>query len=159
MNETMIALGISIVIIFILLVTCWSGKKHQSRRRPRVRVLDDIKDDSHQRSKWGSGARNTQLSKQYNDLNRLSSYDDYNSVIQYQSLEPEVFDSHNSFAHDIGVANSGASALAVTSHDNYPVYFVGLRRPDLHSVFAGADARVQHSEFADQMPSQTTYCV
>jgi hypothetical protein len=114
-------------------------------------------DDSHQRSDWGTGVKNRELAEQYNDLNNLDSYEDYNHVMQYQALEPEVFDSHQGFSYDIGVSNSGASAMTVRSDPNDVVPWVGLRRPDYHSVYAGDTARVDHSENPDQMFAKTHY--
>jgi hypothetical protein len=117
----------------------------------------DMDDEKYQMSSYGTGVKNRQLTQQYANLSDLNSYKSWNEVAQYQSLEPEVFESHNDYAGSIGISNSGASALTMRSDDNNVIPFVGLRRPDYHSTYAGSDARQQHSEFVDQMPAATGY--
>jgi hypothetical protein len=117
----------------------------------------DMDDENYQMSSYGTGVKNRQLAQQYANLSDLKSYESWNEVAQYQSLEPEVFESHDDYAGSIGISNSGASALTMRSDDNNVVPFVGLRRPDYHSTYAGPDARQQHSEFVDQMPASTHY--
>jgi hypothetical protein len=162
METVPIALGIATLVVAVLLMSCWDKKPKgsaTSRRSPQVVVLKDIDpdDDSHQRSEWGSGKKNAQLARQYNDLANMDGYNDYADVTKYQSLDPEVFESHDNYADQIGVSNNGASNLAVRSDPNDVVPWVGLRRPDYHSIYAGKDARVVHSEYADQQFAKTTY--
>ena len=172
-STTTIALGVATLVVLILLMSCSSTSKRQgsgsryayasgsgsrcASRSSASPVYKDLDETGAQVSRWGQGVSNRQMNSQYNDLNNLKGYDDYNSVAQYQSLEPEVYDSHKEYSSNIGVASSGASALSVASHDNYPVQWVGLRRPDMQSIYAGSDARQQHSEYVDQMPNKTNY--
>lgn len=162
MDSPQIALAVATVVVLILLMSCWDDKP-QSRPRscPKSRVVVlkgmDPDDDSHQRSDWGQGKKSRQLARQNNDLVRLSEYDDYSTVAKYQALEPEVFDSHEQYADQVGVANSGASNMTVRSDPNDVVPWVGLRRPEYHKTFAKSDARQVHSEYSDQMFSKTRY--
>lgn len=164
-STTAIALGLATLVVLILLMSC-SGKSKPKPKltcsrpsrpsRPVVyRDLDSSYDS--QISPWGQGVENRRRYQRGRDLGKLSGYDDYNSVAQYQSLDPEVYESHEEYSANIDVSSSGASSMSTTSHDNYPVPFVGLRRPDMHSSYAGDDARQQHSEYADQMPANTNY--
>jgi len=165
MDETSIVLGVAIIILVVLIMVCSKDSqfgllsKDCECHSSSVTKKSDVDDESEQLSTYGSGVKNRQLAEQYNQLANLQGYDDYNSVIKYNALEPEVFDSHDTFSHDIGISNSGASALSIRSDPNDVVPFVGLRRPDYHSTYAGNDARVQHSEYIDQQMAKTTYCV
>lgn len=164
-STTTIALGVATLVVLILLMSCAGGSKNKSgsscsNKQTPVVLYQDLGDDrgyKHQISNYGRGAENRNSSQRQRDLEDLDGYDDYNSVAQYQSLEPDVFESHEEYSSNIGVASQGASALSTTSHDNYPVPFVGLRRPDMHSSYAGESARQQHSEYVDQMPAHTSY--
>jgi hypothetical protein len=162
-DATTIALGFSTLVVLILLMSCTGSTKSKStsscdRQAPAVVIYQDLdSSDDHQRSKYGRGEENRNDAQRNRDLQDLAGYDDYNSVAQYQSLEPDVFESHDEYSSNIGVASHGASALSTTSHDNYPVPFVGLRRPDMHSIYADKSARQQHSEYADQMPTRSSY--
>ena len=86
-----------------------------------------------------------------------SSYDDYSSVAKYAALEPEVFESHNTFADEVGISNSGASTMTLRSDPNDVNKWVGLRRSDYHSIYAKDSARFVPSEYADQMTPSTKY--
>jgi hypothetical protein len=161
---TTIALCVATLVVLILLMSCAGSPKRRSGPsyhrqnqcgREGMQDLDSISD--HQLSNYGRGEENRNADQRNSDLQDLDGYEDYNSVAQYQSLEPEVYESHEEYSGNIGVASHGASALSTTSHDNYPVPFVGLRRPDMHSIYADTSARQQHSEYADQMPSHTSY--
>lgn len=159
---TTVALGVATLVVLILLMSCNNSVKPKSTnvctRRPSRPVHRDLdSDDNHQRSPWGQGVQNRRLNRRERELKNLSGYDDYNSVAQYESLDPEVFASHDEYSSNIDISSSGASSMTTTSHDNYPVPFVGLRRPDMHSSYAGSTARQQHSEYADQMPARSGY--
>lgn len=163
-ETTTIALCVATLVVLILLMSCAgspkrkSGSSYHSQNqcgRDGMQDRESISDD--QLSNYGRGKENRDAAQRESDLQDLDEYDDYNSVAQYQSLEPEVFESHDEYSSNISVASHGASALSTTSHDNYPVSFVGLRRPDMHSIYADSSARQQHSEYADQMPSHSSY--
>lgn len=161
METVTLALGVATLVVIVLLMSCWDNKprrKASRGNRSRAVAARGVDADySHQISSWGSGVKNRQLNQQYNELADLSGYEDYSNVIKYQALDPEVFESHESYGDQIGVANNGASNLAVRSDPNDVVPWMGLRRPDYHSIYAGADSRVEHSEYADQMFPRTTY--
>ena len=108
-------------------------------------------------SNWGSGVKNRQLDKQYDNSINSNINSDYNSFMKNISLEPEVYDSHNEFSDNVGIANSGASHLPVKSDNNDIVKPWGLRRVNYHDVFALPDARVVHSEHPDQMYKHTPF--
>jgi len=159
--ETAVALSVAILVVLVLLMSCWGAKPKRKSGNKQSASVNKQSDNANcaagEISTWGQGVKNRELAKQYNDLMSMDGYDDYNSVIQYASLEPEVFDSHESYSGDIGVANSGASNLVVRSDPNDVNPWVGLRRPDYHSVYAGCDARVEHSEYPDEMTAATHY--
>lgn len=163
METTTVALCVATLVVAVLLMSCWDSKMQMPAKscvsEPHAVVMrgGDPDDDSNQRSDWGSGVVSRELAKQHNELATLDGYDDYAAVTQYQALDPEVFESHESYGDQIGVSNNGASALAIRSDPNDVVTWTGLRRPDYHSVFAASDARTQHSEFADQMFPATRY--
>jgi len=163
METTTVALGVATLVVLILLMSCAGASKSKAasncpRPAPPVVIYQDLDGgNDHQMSKWGQGVYNRQAGQRQRDLQNLNEYDDYNSVAQYESLEPEVFSSHEDYSSNIGISSSGASSMTTLSHDNYPVQFVGLRRPDMHSIYAGAGARQQHSEFVDQMPARAGY--
>jgi len=162
-----VALIISILVMLILLFSC-SNKSHANRytsrhthRHAHRHAHDDLDDDldSREISKYGQGEKNREFRRRTHRVDKLKDYDDYNDVIQYESLDPEVYQSHDEYSKNVGISSNGASALSVTSHDNYPVPFVGLRRPDMQSTYARTGARTEHSEYADQMPGTTNYLI
>jgi hypothetical protein len=167
LTTTEVALGAAIFVVLILVMSCYGCSKPKSNRRCRHRSFDSFvnNDNSqisktgdgdtvseHQTSRTGAGVTNRNLKNQYEDLEKLKGYDDYSEVAKYQALEPSVFESHDKYAWDVGVSNSGASYMSVKSDDNDLVNWVGLRRPNYKGVSAAKDARVQHSEYVDQMP-------
>jgi hypothetical protein len=164
MELTYLALVIATVVILVLLMCCYGDTKSTTGYSHRQRIsnnqsgseYDDLDTKGPPSSTWGSGVTNTQLASQYRDLENLEGYEDYNSVAQYQSLEPEVYESHDQYANDLGIANRGASALPIRSDSNDLQTWVGLRRPDYQTIYAAQDARVQHSESPDQMPVRRT---
>lgn len=178
METSVIALSVATLVVLILLMSCWGvkpssnkprgrkvvfmrrsnkGSNNRGSRRQMPRYQASISCPVNEKSNSGQGLKNRQLAGQYNDLVSMQGYDDYNSVMQYASLEPEVFDSHNSYSSNVGIANSGASSLSVRSDPNDVNPWVGLRRPDYHSVHSGCDVRVDHSEIPDQMFASTHY--
>lgn len=171
MENTTTALVVATVVVVILLLSCWDSKPSTSKSNskpcpPPVVVLKnpDIDEyDKHQRSDpmhtTATGNRNVQLRKQFNDLENASGYQDWSAAAQYMALDPEVYDSHNTFASHIGIANRGASTQTLRSDPNDVNQWVGLRRPRYHDTMAEDDARVQHSEYADSMPVATGYLI
>ncbi len=105
----------------------------------------------------GAGPLNRQLASQYNELQELGGYDDYSEVAAYMSLEPEVFKSHQEYSKDINRSTSGASTMAIRSDANDPVPVRGLRRPNYHDVYSSPEARVESSEYPDQMYAKPSY--
>ena len=165
METSTLALSVATLVVFVLLTSCWNPKSAQGKSRNPVVVVrsgcDSPNSVAHQQSSYGSGLKNRQYHARAADLRDLNGYGDWGSVAQYQSLEPEVFDSHKEFSHDIGIANSGASMMAETSHSNHINPTVGFRNAttDYHSISAAADARVVNSTNADQhnAPSRFTF--
>lgn len=160
------ALTIAVLVVGILLLSCWNSSKPSEAKGAaegfKVETAADVQEyekeaSEFNTSKFGSGKVNRELAAQNNDLTGLESYEDYSEVVQYQSLEPEVYDSHDTYAHDIGVANSGASVHAVRSDDTGPVTRWGLRKIAYHDAYSSPDVRQDHSEFVDQMPANTHY--
>ena len=166
------ALGISIIIVLLILVSCWgSGEdKRKIRGGSHSRKASECMSSSGSsdvlgsllgpgqstfNSQTGTAMMNSQLATQYADLQNLGSYGDYNAVIQYTSLDPSVFKSHQQYSNDINNSTSGASNLTIRSDDNDIVPWVGLRRPKYDQVYAKADARVTSSEYPASMPSST----
>lgn len=160
MESSTLSLAAATLMVLMLVHSCKNTKPQKKTpcpKQPTLVVVNNRSDYSAQESKHGSGLKNRQLAEQYNELMNLKGYDDYNAVMKYGALEPEVFDSHESYSHDIGISNSGASTLAVRSDPNDVVNWVGLRRPDYHSAYADSTARIDHSESPDQMMAQTHY--
>ncbi len=152
----------AVAIIALLLVVC-AREGMFSKKGSNEEVSEGMKAEAQEElnkvklSDWGTGLKNRQLSRQYADLENLKEYDDYNEVAQYSALEPEVFKSHSEYTTDLQASTSGASMMSVRSDPNDVNRWIGLRRPDYHSVWAAPDARVDHSEFPDQQATTTRY--
>jgi hypothetical protein len=181
MNTTEIIVVVLVVCIIILLFHCWTRGLRGSCSKKAVPAaastdtktvegmegegpvdpgqLNDGSRYSHQISPFGSGPLNRELYAQYKDLKNLKSYNDYNQVIQYEALEPEVFASQEAYATDINRSTSGASSMTIRTDNNDVVPWVGLKRPDYYDVGPGKGARTDTSEYADQMPRFTRYLV
>jgi hypothetical protein len=166
MDNVPVALGLAVLVVLYLLMQCWDDRQQVPARgcdkKPHVIVLREgmtsaEAEADNQRSDSGQGVINRQLQAQENDLANLEEYDDFSAVAKYQALEPEVYESHEQYADQLGISNSGASNMTVRSDPNDVVNWVGLRRPDYHSTYAKSDARQVHSEFADQMFARTYY--
>lgn len=178
MESIGLALGLATIIVVVLLKSCASANG-QSCATPNVsgargkrsgmgsgEPLDPMSDPTQDpdcpdgyKSTWGTGVLNRQMDAQYSMLKGLKGYGDYNEVAQLTSLEPEVYASHASFTNDLGITNKGASTLTVRSDPNDVNPWIGLRRPDYHSVYTMCDARVDSSESPDQMFAQTRYLI
>lgn len=177
MESVGLALGLATIIVVVLLKSCAQGNgqscqpagmKHKrsgmsaTSGEPLNPMNDPTQDpdcpDGY-KSTWGTGVLNRQMDAQYAMLKGLQGYGDYNEVAQLTSLEPEVYASHASFTNDLGITNKGASTLTVRSDPNDVNPWIGLRRPDYHSVYTMCDARVDSSESPDQMFAQTRYLI
>lgn len=173
MEIVAIALGVAILVILVLLTSCWNSRP---RRRNRHRCNEGLSnlppisvnplanfaegDNTGQYySDTGTGLINQQLAKQYADLQNLKQPGDWNEESQYQSLEPEVYTSHDEYVADMNRSTSGASMMTIRSDDNDINPWIGLRRPDYHSVYPADDARVDSSETPSSMPSATRYLI
>lgn len=163
MDNTTVVLGVAILIVLVLITNCIQPRRRQVRRRiPSVQCvqprrysyqipdIEGMPENNFNKSEWGQGVINRQLDAQNRRLQNAS-FDDYSQVAMYQSLEPEVFASHDSFAGSIGIANKGASTMTIRSDPNDIVNWVGLRRPKYHDAYADESARTVHSENPDQL--------
>lgn len=157
MDNISIALSVSIAVVLVMLYNCW--KSPNQRRAGRGCNRREGLSSGPAESDWGSGVQNKKFEQSTEELKDLVGYADYNSVMQYQALEPEVFESHKQYSKDMNKFNMGPSAMSETSHDNYAVPWVGLRRPDTHSVYADENARVVHSEYVDQTPKNRPFVI
>lgn len=161
------AIGLVIVLIIYLIKT--RGMPQFISGVPGisgdVKVVEKIKyvevpakpDFSNQHMRTGTAVSNADLQQQYADLANLDGYQDYNEVAQYTSLEPEIFKSHAEYSTDINNSTSGASSMVLRSDDNYPITWIGLKRPDMRSSYASSDSRIDSSESPEQMPATTHY--
>ena len=173
MDQIAIASGVAILVVLVLLSSCWNVDGGRRRRRKQMSCPrdgydsgSDDNDDNNDAdvsgqffSDTGSGLMNRQLMKQYNELANVDSYEGYEDVTKFEALEPEVFDSQSSYVKDSNRATSGASTMTVRSDSQDINPRVGLRLTDYHSVYAAADARTEHTEAPDQMYSQTRYLI
>jgi hypothetical protein len=163
MENSTIALGVATLVVIVLLMSCWEKPKEtvpKTKYPPRQRrvrrpppacyqVREEAVQDL-QMPRYGQGKKKMQLDQQYESLKHLEQ-GDYDTVVQYMSLDPEVFESHSNYSNDIGIANRGASSMTVRSDSNDIVPWVGLFRPDYHSVYADPTSRTDHSQFVGQM--------
>ncbi len=159
MDTVVLGLSVAIAAVVILLLSCWDTKK-APKKSGSASVVQSVEAKAETpKSTWGTGLQNRQSNDRYKDLANLAGYDDYNSVAQYMSIEPEVYESHSRYADDMGRSTSGASMLPVRDDPQDVVPWVGLRKPRYHEVYSGAGARQEHSEIPDQMRSSTSYCL
>jgi hypothetical protein len=152
MDNVVLGLSIAIAIVLVLLWTCWdkgSNKKKRPTRGANMRRNPPRRPVS----------RDSSSDSRYRDLKDLNGYDDYNQVVQYMSVDPEVYASHELYATDMNRSASGPSMLAERDDPNDVVPWVGLRRPKYREVYASETARQEHSERPDQMRENNTYCI
>ena len=143
MEPTIFALALAVLLVLILLISCWKSSCSKNKHK------------SHKRNK---SCRDGMTSS--NDLSNsdgVNEFENYNDLIKHESLDPAVFKSHDSYAMELGDVTRGASALSVRSDPNDIVPWVGLRRPNYHDVYTGEDARQDSSESPDQMYKQSHY--
>ena len=161
MDNVVLGLSVAVAVILVLLLSCWNTKP-KKKSMPSVSVVelsDAAGQPGPEKSDWGTGLENAKFNKRYNDLSDLSAYEDYNSVAQYMSIEPEVYESHSRYSDDMGRSTAGASMLAVRDDPNDAVPWVGLRKPRYQEAYVGPTARQEHSDIPDQMRAPSYYCV
>lgn len=156
METVTIALGVSILVVFVLLMSCWKSKPKKSgcgkNNSPVYQDLQPMKD----LSSYGTGVQNRRAAQRQRDLSGLKGYDDYNQVAQYASLEPEVFESHEEYSKDINRSTSGASMGSVRSDDITGTPWVA-RRPQYQDVPIYGVMAQEHSTYKDQLPDNNHY--
>lgn len=109
-------------------------------------------------AEYGQAVENNNMIERQAQLTDLKSYDDYNSVVQFMSLDPDVYDSHNKYTVDMGNSTTGASMLSTTDHPNDINPWI-LRKPNYHDAFVQPGARQEPSEYPDQMREKTYYVI
>lgn len=159
MEVVEIALAVSIVVVLVLLMSCWKGKK-QSRKtkgscQRRQKPMYDMNEE--EEYSYGTATKNRAFENRYNNVaQNLDGYNDYSEVLRYTALQPEVYTSHKSYVEDMDRVTAGASSLAERSDDNDFINW-HVRRPNYRDVVIGDDARITPSEFQDQKPERTYY--
>jgi hypothetical protein len=159
MDTVVLGLSVAIAAVVILLLSCWKTKPvAKGSSRAAAQVVRQ-RGAAPQKSDWGSGVKNRESADRYRDLADLNGYDDYNSVAQYMSIEPEVYESHSRYSEDMGRSTSGASMMPVRDDPNDVVPWVGLRKPKYQDAYSNPGARQEPSDIPDQMRSNSFYCV
>jgi hypothetical protein len=155
------AIVVSVVVVLLLLMQCWDRTPPRRMYRSCGEGFAPRLDGSHVStlspnmvSDSGSGVVAREFDQLYKKAGSMDAID-YSQQVQMMGLDKAVFESHESFAHDIGIANRGASSLPVRSDDVHINPFAGLRRPDYRSVPFSAESQFEPSEYADQMPRAT----
>ncbi len=110
-------------------------------------------------SGYGTAVLNEQGDMRYTNLKNMTKYDDYNSLIQYMALEPEIFKSQDLYTTDMNRSTSGASMLGERDDPNDVVPWLGLRKPKYQEAYVMPGARQETSENPDQMRPPTYYVV
>ena len=175
----MTGLSIAIVVVVILLLSCWNKPMHQRQKLNRPNLVqqphvqhrrrqmrpahqhlkpDQIDENILSKSEYGSGVYDEKSSKRYEELSNIQGYDDYNTVVQYMSVEPEVYDSHERYSKDMGRSTAGASMMSVRDDPNDVVPWVA-RKPFYQDSYSQAGARQEPSEYPDQMREKTYYVI
>ena len=158
MDLSVLGLSIAVALVLLLLYKCWYPNEKPSRPTRKTRAVRNNTNDNNV-SEYGRGVQNKQFRNRYGSLATLDGYDDYNSVVQYMSIEPEVFDSQAKYSRDMGRSTSGASMLPVRDDPNDVVPWIGLRKPKYQDVYSSSGARQDHSEIPDQMRTNSFYCI
>lgn len=163
MDNVVLGLSVAIAVVLVLLLSCWKGKPKKQAPAKSVAVAPALScnkkdEDIIDKAQYGTGVDNRQAANRYSNLNNLQGYDDYNSVAQYMSLEPEVYDSHNRYADDMNRSTGGASLMSVRDDPNDLVPWVA-RKPFYQDVYVQPGARQEHSEYPDQMREKTYYVI
>jgi len=162
MDEVVLGLSISVAIVIVLLLSCWDKKAKPARRvsPPCSRsAMTPASQEDTCRSNVGRGVVNRDFEGRFNQLSNITGYEDYNAVAQMMALEPEVFESQETYAEDMGRSTSGASVMSVRDDRQDIVPWVGLRRPTYDAICTGAGARQEATETQDQMPTRSFYAL
>lgn len=162
-DYVLLGLVVAVVIVGVLLLSCWKAKPNGKKYKKRGGVTYDVVEGSGMaeilQSGGTTGFGTAQLNREYNNrANRiadsLKAYDGYQDVIKYQGLEKGVFQSHNQYIRDMNHTTSTASMQ--TERDDLgdmPVTWVGLQRPNYtDNPGIEASARQDASFTQDQMP-------
>ncbi len=159
MDLAVLGLSIAVALVLLLLYKSWTPKSKVASGPTRSQPKRTKKQHDNNVSEYGRGVQNQQFRDRYGALAELDGYDDYNSVAQYMSIEPEVYDSQAKYTKDMGRSTSGASMLPVRDDPNDVVPWVGLRKPKYRDVYSSDGARQDHSDIPDQMRTNSFYCV
>lgn len=84
----------------------------------------------------------------------LSNWDEGTRQI---GLEPSIYESHKRFVNDASRVSTTASNVPVPTADNYPIPYVGLRRPEFYSGTVRKEANVVPTVEGDQLPRATSF--
>jgi hypothetical protein len=161
MDNVVICLSVGVAIAVVLVLSGWTNKSpsvdglqggHQKAAPTKSATATE-------KSEYGTGLHNTEAAARYKELADLVSYDDYNSVAAFMSVEPSVYESHARYSDDMGRSTSGASMLPVRDDPNDVVPWMGLRKPKYQDAYVQSGARQEHSEIPDQMRTATSYVI
>jgi hypothetical protein len=161
-DYVLLGLVIAIVIVGVLLLSCWkTDKPRRSRGRRNLYYTGEDPGDMGRKLRSGGMTMygEAQRARDYNNRADnvavdMSGYGAYNDVIKYQGLEKSVYDSHNQWIQDMNHITSGASMQSERDDlGDLPVQWIGLRRPNF-SDHPGIEpsARQDVSYTKDQMP-------
>ena len=139
MDNVTLALCVSIAIVLVLL---YNRKKSSSKKKPKhMPVVHDVPRDNSRESR----------------LKDLNGYDDYNQVVQYMALEPDVYESHAQYTSDMGRGTTGASMMSERDDPNDVVPWVSFFKPRYRDVYSGEGSRQESSEDPSQMRENNHY--
>jgi hypothetical protein len=164
MENVVLGLSVAVAVVLVLLLSCWKSDKPKKRVNTcaadrvasQAAAASDVNIDN--KARTGTAVLNREASNRYGELLDLERYDDFNSVAQFMSLEPEVYDSHSRYAKDMGRSTSGPSMMSERDDPNDTVPWVA-RKPDYQGAFVQPGARQEHSEYPDQMRPKTYYVI
>lgn len=166
----------ALLVLFVILLVAYNFGyigKDVKKMPPRRKVLADRRltqssedkpsdefryvaiDPNFQKSSYGSGVINRYGRRRMKEVaSGVDRYSSWNDIAQYQSLEPEVYASHQQWVQDANQSTTGASIQTLRDDPNDVNPQWGLfRRTYQANGGAQSDARVDNSEYVDQMPS------
>jgi hypothetical protein len=135
-------LGMLVILVLVLLYINYSDSKKMSK------ISNKLSSTSSKKS-FGA-ASDSELMQFPADSSPVNN--SYNDYILSSGLDQSVVDSHKNFVNQIQKSTTGASTLTELSGDVYATQFVGLRRPDLQSIYIDPNSRVVPSEDQAIMP-------
>ena len=151
MDAVLICLGLSILIVLYLLSKCSTRKKECSKKvqfhvsQPAVVASPGLV-----KSDFGTGVNKRKFDSRYHDLADAEYAGDYNVLIQYMSLEPEIYESHNQYTSSPGSYVAGASMLSERDDPNDAVMGVKGFNAKPQDVTIGYGVRQETSDYQDQ---------